>query len=682
MATQTSTLQQRNLFAATPAAAPTSTTPPQPTERTRPYKDFLTPALHRRFSHAAAYVFSACYIAALLISPPRLLWFWNPISYHGVRAVILFGSCVMVFIIRVSNLHVGEHITTSGAERVYQALTSTRTLHTAAWYVLSAALFGEVYLWSRDESANLGWIDYGRPWERSRVNENPLFLRAVWFCIAMGQTCLHLAREEDRVRIPLKEEHKGSGRSEETPQRLPGSILQLRARGFPMLRDALILAIPGFTATIVLYFTLLRRLMWPFFYNMAQIFYSDLATESHASGIQVNRIFQLAWQSFTSAVMLALLWELSNACFSIYMAEPPTKRDEPLTSEVKDSTGAVVVKSKDPNGSLLNGLQSKKEVPKAFALWELAMICAQFSSRRKTIYVEVDRKDGSTWTQVSRICLDELTAISTRIKTALAPETMQKEHDQQLLQQQQQQGSIADNPQQPLGLPKIANKGVAQYGDIYQKQHPDFAQSVGNVVKSFGQSPGAQNPMYPRARRAIEWGADHTLTESQREQLSRQGIQKRATSTMDTLLASPAGEPFRQTFARRASAVVFGVPISNRVNVIHASCTLADLCKHAIKEDDYGQVAKSVRNVLTTFTKTIKDINMLLSTLKPVASDVMFNQQNRKVKEVEEVISVLREGLEAVLLAYGEYADSVGFTKTELREAREAMGKVREMAER
>ena len=679
MATQTSTVQPGNLFAAKPSTATTSSpAPAPPTERIRPYKDFLTPSLHRRFSYAAGLTFAGCYLIALWIAPPSLLWIWNPISFHGARACILLMSCLMVFIIRVANSHFGEHITCSGAETMYQILTSGRTMHTAAWYVLSAFMFGEVYLWSRDESANLGWIDHGRPYERSRVNENPLFLRAVWFCIAIAQTGVHLARGEDKIAVPLREEKETA--AEQDNSRIPRPVQQLCTRSPDMLRKALVLALPGFVATIVLYFTLIRRFTWPFFYNMAQIFYSDLAPEYKAAGVQIDRLPQLTWQSFTSALMLAGLWELSNACFSIYMAEPPTRRGEPLTSEIKDNAGVIVVKSKDPNGSLLNGLSSRKELSKSFALWELSLICARFPQRRKTIYTEVDRRDGSTWTQFSKICLDELEAISTRIKTALDPDKARKEQDEKHLRQQQQKGLIATDPEEPLGLPKIANRGVQQNADIYQKQsRPDLAHSVGNLAKSFGQSPGAQNPFLPRARRAIEWGADHTLSQSDRERLGRQGIQQGVSSTFDTLLSSPLGEPFRQTFARRARAVVFGVPVSNRVNIIHASLTFGALCQHAIKEDDYGQVAKSVRNILTTFTKTIKDINTLLSSLKPSSSDVLFTEEDRRVPEIEEVKGVLREGLEAVLLAYGEYADSVGFTRTELREAREALGKGREM---
>src|ERR1700709_2596688 len=54
--------------------------PPAP--RIRPYKDFLTPALHRRFALATATLFGLCYVEAVLIGD------WNsrklPASPHNV----------------------------------------------------------------------------------------------------------------------------------------------------------------------------------------------------------------------------------------------------------------------------------------------------------------------------------------------------------------------------------------------------------------------------------------------------------------------------------------------------------------------------------------------------------------------------------------------------------------------
>jgi nucleoporin NDC1 len=48
---------------------------------------------------------------------------------------------------------------------------------------------------------------------------------------------------------------------------------------------------------------------------------------------------------------MIFLWDFSNFVFSLYVAQEPVKKDKPLTGD-----------SPDPNGSLLNGLKSKKEL--------------------------------------------------------------------------------------------------------------------------------------------------------------------------------------------------------------------------------------------------------------------------------------------------------------------------------
>lgn len=39
-------------------------------------------------------------------------------------------------------------------------------------------------------------------------------------------------------------------------------------------------------------------------------------------------------------------------------------------------------------------------------MWELAFIARDYESRRKAIYEDIDRKDGTMWSQVYAICLD------------------------------------------------------------------------------------------------------------------------------------------------------------------------------------------------------------------------------------------------------------------------------------
>lgn len=62
--------------------------------------------------------------------------------------------------------------------------------------------------------------------------------------------------------------------------------------------------------------------------------------------------------------------------------------------------------------------------------------------------------------------------------------------------------------------------------------------------------------------------------------------------------------------------------------------------------------------------------------LEPSWTDVDFDpRRSRRVEEVDEVLKELRDSLEGMLLAFGEYAGSLGLSRRELREAKEAVGK-------
>lgn len=277
--------------------------------------------------------------------------------------------------------------------------------------------------------------------------------------------------------------------------------------------------------------------------------------------------------------------------------------------------------------------------------------------------------------QISKFCLDEISAIQDRIRAAqLPPPPPQQQQSSQDLSLQQQQ-------QQPLGLPKIADRGL-QTGDVWAKPSSNFSNSVGNVAKSFGQSPNSHNPLVPRAKRAIEWSAERVLSKDEQQRLTTEGLSKEAGGMVQQLLRTPVGEPFRQTFARKVRSVVFGAPVGRENDIIHASRALSTLCSHSLKEDDYGQVAKSVALIIRTYMGAIIAIQNFTATTRPEWTDVSFTERDRHVRDVREVVAVLKEGLEEVVLAFGEYASAVGLSKVELREARELVGRGQEMGKK
>lgn len=90
-----------------------------------------------------------------------VLW-WFPIGLTGVRALLLLLSSLAVFVLRVAQRRFQPINTRSPFESFVKRFIRFEVLQTCAWYLLSAWLFGEIYIWSASEGANLGWIAHGK----------------------------------------------------------------------------------------------------------------------------------------------------------------------------------------------------------------------------------------------------------------------------------------------------------------------------------------------------------------------------------------------------------------------------------------------------------------------------------------------------------------------------------------
>ena len=90
------------------------------------------------------------------------LWSWFPLGFAGIRTLLLFVAALVVFVLRVGQLHLGARTTASPFQTFRRKLYSYDTIRTLGWYTLSACLFSEVYMWSASVDANLGWISAGK----------------------------------------------------------------------------------------------------------------------------------------------------------------------------------------------------------------------------------------------------------------------------------------------------------------------------------------------------------------------------------------------------------------------------------------------------------------------------------------------------------------------------------------
>lgn len=333
---------------------------------TPPYKQFLTPALHRTFTGAAVVILAICYGEAVLIGEKTsFFWSWFPLGTVSIKTLLLFLSALSIFVLRVAQLHLGARTTPSYFATLTQNLVSLKTPQTIAWYIFSAWWFSEVYVWSASTNADLGWITLGKSWERRKLNERLIYLRSVFLLFAILQSVLHLYHDYDCV--PLSQEKPA--RPETTVEAPLGTVTYIQQQcihlirslqplfwydrnhiALSMTRNIILRAVFVSCVAPFLYGIFIRQTAWSW-----SLFFAALIWDIPISGLSFipPHYPSLVLRSISSGFCLVLLWESSNVLFTSYVNRMPIKKGHPLTAE-----------SKDPNGSLLNGLKSRKEIPK------------------------------------------------------------------------------------------------------------------------------------------------------------------------------------------------------------------------------------------------------------------------------------------------------------------------------
>lgn len=626
----------------TPAANGATATSTALKPAVRPYRDYLTPCLHRLFTNAALVGLVACYVASVLMSPWSLFWSWFPLGPTGARASLLFISVLCVFILRIANLRVAARQASSSASDLVGCLFTKGAYKTLVWYMLSSFLFCETYIHSTDHSKELNIVDSSKPYERSLLNERPIVLRTSFLLLAVWQTGYHLYRDLDQVKGSL---HVSSP---------PDPIGAIRAEANEILQHAtrsmMLTPIPAFFA----YTLFLRRTIWSCTFTFSRSIFSNLPKYQKPSTIPPflgDLIFlYMGW-----GWVLVAIWGVSNAAFNAFLAQAPLdKKHRPLSSG-----------SKDPNGTLLNGLRSRKEFATASAFAELALIVRDDAARRQTFFKELDRTGGSTWSQLVIVCLGQLQGVSKRIVDFTNPisPTLQP------VAPEMQPGVISH-------LPHIAPplKQADVYANAPPPRHPHIA-AFGSFAKVTGSHPGAQYSISLRARNVVLAAVDRVLTPEQQQAFSESSIAKMFRHYWIEFVKLPyIGAPFRQTFARRVSAVVIGEPASGGASLrllSNAITSLAQLVVCASTEDPWGKAHKDVATIMRTYSATISTIEDFTAKLKPHWTDVDFS--SRKAPEVEELVRIQTIGLKIMLEAYEGYSE-LGLTYKERRIAREKTG--------
>jgi nucleoporin NDC1 len=565
-------------------------------------------------------------------------------------------SALIVYILRISQYHVGQRNTESGMETFNKYAFTGRTVMTIGSYVLSAFLFGEIYIWTQPESKKLGYTDQGKNYERLRLNERPMFLRYMFIVLALVQSGAHLWRDYDKIDFPAITPKAEQDAAATAPAPKPRQVLVQKLSSL-----AQIAAIWSGAVAIVgslVYIIGFRYVMWPSYYSWARNVLMISLSKSRPLPATLPPFAPLVGMFFAEGTLMLFMWQVINTTFDLFMSQPPLKNGKPITND-----------SKDPNGSLLKGLKAKKETIKAVALWELALITESIPERRKTLYGEMNRKNGTTLKQVVDICLSEVSLLIRRLNTGLDPHY--RPSDEAGDKNQTQSVSLVPQIVQPPENARITGPGLPP---------ATTSGKLGEVAGGFARSLSSpQNGIKTR-----EYLKKGTAEVSQQLQKGVEEVEARSSGFYQQFMASPLGYPLRRSLRRTVNVVVTGAPYSRISILCNAVVALTNLTVSSILEDEYGRMQDEVSQIIRVFTEALKKLDEYIARSNIHWTDYETlsrpEAERKKVAEAEQVREALRAGLEKILRSFGEYLTGLKMSRLEITEAKKVASNGPEMA--
>ncbi|KAI1488908.1 nucleoporin protein Ndc1-Nup [Biscogniauxia mediterranea] len=603
--------------------------------RRAPYKDFLQPALQRRFAYTVLLLLGIAYFEALTWSSwNSFIWSWFPIGLPGLRTLAILGCILPTIILRIAHSHIGIRTSNSPLETLFRTLFLFSTAETILTYAVSAWLFSQTYLFSLPYEARLHWIIHHNG-DRIRLNERALFYTTNLVVLGIVQGVLHLALDYDRMLLGTVKPKSVVA----TNPPVPDTFSYRLGEWSP----AIILRSAGVSITVGLVnygflYHFIRPTAWAWAMTIFRRFYNLPRSNIPPSGApwSISMLSRSIWAGF----LLCLLWYFGDIAFRLQLGKPPLKNGQPLTSE-----------SKDPNGSLLNGLKSKKARVSAFAMWELALIARDFEIRRKAIFEDIDRKDGPMWSQIYVICLGTVKKIEQTIDNYGKP-------------------PAPPNPEAVPPPPQPRERLVQppKAGDVFvPPPTPTGLRPLGSPGKSPAES------LVPGMRKKAVEMADHLMTKQQQEAFRPETISGLFQTLSVNVLRTPfVGPFFQQVFSRRLTKAVFGTPYADVSVYVNAAYSLSRLSVCSLTEDIYGNVQRDVPSIIRTFTMVIKKLEKFRDEFPVHWTDL---SGSRESEEVNELLDALKDGLGELIAAFGQYSSDLRLTRADMRLAREAAEK-------
>lgn len=598
---------------------------------------------------------------------PRLIdflgfWAWFPVGPAGLRACLLFMSMLCVFMLRISQMHMGSRISPSpfdSAKRfVIPFVTNasiTHTINTLFWYTTSAWWFSEVYIWSV-EGANLGWVNViksvfdtfsGReemlikPSKRDyELNERPIYLRAFLITVALVQAFRHLYYDYDGLRIPVSRSRSHS--SDQSTHPIDPIADQFKSetkiRKIILLGASKVALLTAGTFPFI-YPLIFRSFFWSWHLMFAKIMFRISRSSEHPTTYPPANPYMI-FRTAVVGFMLLASWEIASLLFTAFLVQEPLKKGQPISTITRD-----------PNGTLLSGLKAKKEVVKTFAFWELMIISHRFPDRRKAIFSDIDRAGAPTWSQMLEAGLDVIRSIQYRIDPSSAPNTTK---DPSTWEKEREEN---------LPLPRITPKRAASPNVFATPTKKTAYQDILDAAVRKGL--GSSQPWTPERTAKVKTAVISAIERSHIHPKEQIG------AIMSLLLSSPLGWIFRPRPLRFIQSLVLGSPNASTSIIVDAVESIKRMSVASLSEDTYGKVQGTIPEVIRTFTYAIQAIEGFISIVASEEGEKAFvDDDPERLQELLAVDESLRAALRELLDAFSQFLQHAGLDEEEIGIAR------------
>lgn len=362
-------------------------------------------------------------------------------------------------------------------------------------------------------------------------------------------------------------------------------------------------------------YLILRKSIWSISLAIARVFFSLHHTDVY-SGYPVS--LGMLVNTMLASILLAFGWLFANTAFSVYMTLGPSHRGELITS-----------RSSDKNGTLVNGLQSKKkQLIRMLAFQELASIAFSNSDeteRRISIFADIDRKP-TIWTQIKTECLGLLSEIVVPLQ-----KKAKREEQNKLVPKKEEVQVKGPDVIQIKDTNVFATKNrTANIMDGFQDKNAKASKEVIGMVENL-----------------------KSKTSSRARQFS---------GYIEPLLETELGSVLQFTVERRARQL-----IPNPMLTVTGVMALSRLVHMSKLEDPYGTVQKDIAEIMnklaeasTVLTGFIENPPVHWSNKKELKQDT---KKEHDLENVRQVLEAVEDGFELIASNFYQHLNNFNLSQ-------------------